>query len=99
MAMAMASARSDGNGEGPGRVVGLVWQLEEKQRALGLTNEAMARELGVTRNYWYRLRKSNRDPGWSLIGRVLKKWPGEFDHLLPDLARRRASGLRRGSGA
>jgi transcriptional regulator with XRE-family HTH domain len=97
--MAMVVPTAEGAEGGPGRVVGLVWHLQLKQRALGLTNEAMARELGVSRNYWYRLRTDNRDPGWSLIGRILAKWPGEFDHLVPDLARRRASGARRGSGA
>ena len=97
--MAMARPVRDGAERGPGRVVGLVWHLQLKQADMGLSNEAMARELGVSRNYWYRLRTSNRDPGWSLISRVLEKWPGEFDHLLVDLARRRASGARRGSAS
>jgi predicted transcriptional regulator len=80
-------------------VVGLVTQLELKQTQLGLSHGAMARELEVSRNYWYRLRKGNRDPGWSLLKRVQDKWQGEFDHLIAALPQQRQAGGRRGSAA
>ena len=101
MAMAMPEVRGRmaEEGEPAERVAGLVLALEVKQQAMGLNGAAMARELGVTRNYWYRLRTGNRDPGKSLIARVLEKWPGEFEHLLSEVVRRRASGARRGSAS
>jgi transcriptional regulator with XRE-family HTH domain len=97
--MAMVMPMGGAAGDGPGPVKDLIWALENKQERLGLSNEAMAGELGVTRNYWYRLRTGDRNPGWPLIGRILAKWPGEFEALLPDIARHRALGGRRGSGA
>jgi hypothetical protein len=97
-------AERDGTGRaalgGDARVAGLVLQLEIKRRQLGLRHGAFASELGVTRNMWYRLRTGNRDPSVGLVQRVLRRWPGEFEHLLPELVlSRRARGARRGSAS
>ena len=71
------------------RPVGMVLQLQLKQRELGLGEDKFAALLGVDRSWWYRLRMGEVDPSPDLLARVMELWPGEFEGFLKEVVLRR----------
>ena len=71
------------------RPVGLVVQLQLKQRQLGLGEQKFAGLLGVDRSWWYRLQHGQADPSPDLLARVMELWPDEFDGFLKEVVLRR----------
>jgi hypothetical protein len=67
------------------RPVGMVLQLQLKQRNLGLGEGEFAALLGLDRSWWYRLRIGEVEPSPDLLRRVMELWPGEFDGFLREV--------------
>ena len=53
----------------------IVAQLVARQRALGLTNEAFARRLGISRVYWLQIKAGRRGMGTKFLRGVVREFP------------------------
>lgn len=54
---------------------GLIEAVEERKRALGWTDEALARALGVSRPLWSQIRSGQRQVTLNVVRGVLRTFP------------------------
>jgi hypothetical protein len=69
----------------------LIRELERQQKLMGLSDEAFARELGISRQLWSMCREGQARVGLSLLSGTLQKFPGLKDEVLAEVRAYRAS--------
>jgi len=66
----------------------IVAQLVVRQRALGLSNQAFADRLGISRVYWLQIKAGQRNLGAKVLRGVVREYPDMQWAILPFLAGR-----------